>query len=245
MKKVLSLLLITLGTLQSIDVNAEMLFRPRASVGVAKYELSFLDQTQGSITDTSYLTLGAGITLASGRTFLDLSVGTSLGGQHDYTANGQTEVFQRTDFAGTLGYVLNSSMSVFAGFKSGSSYFENPTANSSYMSFNSSGLFGGASLSLRLGTDVLSLNGALALMNGTLVDDDQTINHFNEKANTVGVSVGASYVINLSKESGFILKGSLQSYSFANWSGNYSDNNNLSDLKESIVSGNLAYFVNY
>ncbi|MDH5391633.1 MAG: hypothetical protein OEY11_00475 [Gammaproteobacteria bacterium] len=246
MKKALSILLITLGTLQSIDASAQMLIRPRASIGVAAYELAFVDPASGSITDTSYLTLGGGITLAKGNTFFDLSVSTSLAAEHNYTQSGQTETFQRTDFAATLGYVLDSNMSVFGGFKSGRSYFEYPSSDASYMSFDSAGLFGGGSLSFRLGSDVLSFNAALALMNGSLTDNDINFsNRLNEEANTVGVSLGASYVINLSNQSGFILKGALQNYSFTNWTGNYSNTNGLSDLKETIVSGNLAYFVNF
>ena len=241
MKKIVSLLFVGLATVQAANVNAETLFRPRAAIGFASYELSFSDPTLGSISDTSYMTLGAGATFAQDNVFFDVSFTTALGASHDFTEFGQDEDFFRNDIAFTVGMVLDQGVSVFGGYKTGKTEYDNPSASSTILEFETSGIFGGASISFPSGNDVVSVNGALAIMDGTLTDDDTFFTPYDESADTIGVSFGAAYVKNISNDTGLMFKGAFQLYAFSDWSGNYT----LEDLDESIFSLEAAYFMNF
>ncbi|MCW8956546.1 MAG: hypothetical protein OQL09_06655 [Gammaproteobacteria bacterium] len=241
MNKILSLLFVGLASMQATNINAETLVRPRASVGFASYELSFSDPTLGSISDTSYMTLGAGATFAQDNIYFDVSVTTALGASHDFTEFDQDEDFFRNDLALTVGLVLDQGISVFGGYKSGETEYENPSATSTLLSFETSGIFGGASMSFPSGNDVVSVNAALAFMEGTLTDNDTAFTPYDETADTIGLSFGAAYVKNITNDTGLMFKGAFQLYAFSDWTGNYS----IADLDETIFSVEAAYFVNF
>lgn len=243
MKKILSLLFVAMVSMQATYVNAETLVRPRAAIGYASYELSPSDPTLDSISETSYMTLGAGVTFAQDNMFFDVAYTTALDASHDFSSTGQDEDFFRNDFALTVGLVLEKGLSVFGGYKLGKTEYDNPqtSATSTVLTFETSGLFGGVSASFPSGNDVISVNGALAIMEGTLTDDDTVFIPYDETADTIGLSFGAAYVKNITNDTGLIFKGAFQLYAFSDWSGNYA----LADLDESIFSLEAAYFINF
>lgn len=243
MNKIVPLLFLGLVTVQAANVNAETLVRPRAAIGYASYELSPSDPSLDSISDTSYMTLGAGATIAQDNMYFDVSFTTALDASHDFSSTGQDEDFFRNDLALTVGFVLDQGLSVFGGYKSGKTEYDNPatSATSTVLTFETSGIFGGASMSFPQGNDVISVNVALAFMEGELTDDDTVAIPFDETADTLGLSFGAAYVKNISNDAGLIFKGAFQLYAFSDWTGNYT----LDDLDESIFSLEATYFMNF
>lgn len=243
MKKTILMLFMGLVGLQASNVNAETLFRPRASIGFANYELSSPNSAT-ELSSSSYATAGAGATLAIDSVYFDVATTTSLSATYD--ANGQDEDFSRTDAAFTVGYILGGGVSIFGGFKTGGTEYTNLTANATKTTFDTDGVFFGASASFPVGSSVISVNGAIALLDGTLEDNDTNPTvQFDESADTVGVSLGAAYTMNFGG-SGLTLKTAFQNYSFTNWTGNFSDNvAQIEDLDESVFSADVTYFINF
>jgi hypothetical protein len=243
----LSALTATALILASQSVSAESLFRPRASLGFASYELS-MDQGTTSLAKSSYMTLGVGATLAMDNLYFDIASTSSLSAEYDNDATSLTEDFSRDDVAFTVGLAMDGGFSVFAGYKTGSTEYSNPTASSTFLTFDTNGLFFGASAGFPMSdNNSLSVSGALAFLNGKL-EDNYIGASYDEEADSIGLSLAMTYTSNFSDTSGMTIKGAVQSYGFTNWSGPYSDSIaplELADHTETIVSLELGFFVSF
>lgn len=237
----LSVLTATALIMTCQSVNAESLFRPRAALGFAAYDLS-MDAGTTNLSKSSYMTLGVGATLAMDQVYFDVAVTNSLSAEYDNDDTATTEDFSRQDIALTVGLALDGGFSVFGGYKTGSSEYTNLSLTSATTTFDTDGLFFGAGIALPVDNNSLSFSGALALMNGTLEDNDTFFTPFNEEADTVGISLSMAYTMNFSETNGLTLKGAVQSYGFTDWTG---PNSPLPDMTETIVSVEAAYFANF
>ncbi|MDH5389365.1 MAG: hypothetical protein OEY06_13085 [Gammaproteobacteria bacterium] len=217
---------------------ADTLIRPRASLGFASYDLAFT-QSGAAISDSSYMSGGFGVTIAQDKLYFDFAYNTSLGATFDN--GGVDDDFNRTDLSLTVGTALNGGLSIFGGYKNGSTEYFNYFGPSANMHFDTSGLFFGAGISNSINDNSsISFNGAIALLDGSLTDDG--INPYDATAATVGLSLGASYNYYLNNDSGFSLKGTYQSYNFVDWA---DANYNIPDTVESIIAVEASYFFNF
>lgn len=237
----LSVLTATALIMTCQSVNAESLFRPRASLGFAAYDLS-ADSGTTSLNSSSYMTLGVGATLAMDQIYFDIAVTNSIGAEYDNEDTLLTEDFSRQDIALTVGMALDGGISIFGGYKTGSSEYTNISPSAATTTFDTDGLFAGASISLPMDQNSLSFSGALALMNGKLEDNDTVFTQYDEEADTVGISLAAAYTMNMSETNGLTFKAGYQAYGFSDWTG---PNSPLPDLTESIFSVDATYFANF
>lgn len=236
MKKIVSLLFVGLVGMQAAIVNAETLVRPRASLGFASYELEFVD-TATVFDPITYMTLGVGATFAMDDLYLDASITTALGASYDFGATAPSdEDFFRNDIAFTAGLLLNDGLSVFGGIKIGQTEFDNPYSGATVLTFDSNGIFGGASKTIPMGQNALSVKASLAIMGGELSDDAG----YSTDGDTFGFSIGATYSINFSADNGMMVRGGYQSYSFVDF-----DDGSTSDTTERIISADVVYFMNF
>ena len=231
--------IILLLVMVSSAVQAEMLFRPRASLGYAAYELA-LTEAGTSLSDSSYPTGGFGATIASDNIYVDLAYNTSLGATHE---NGSVDDdFKRTDITITVGAGLKYGISIFGGYKTGKTEYSYTTEpNYTRLTFEAKGPFFGASMSF-LRDSALSVNVAIALLEGELTDNDTFFPPFDATADSTGFSLGIGYNHSLTKGTGLILKSTFQAYSFKDW---VDPNYTISDMDEKIFSTDISYYVNF
>lgn len=231
--------------LASQSVSAESLFRPRASLGFATYDLS-ADQGQTQLNKSTYMSLGVGATLAINSFYMDIASTQSLGAEYDNEDTGLTEDFARDDFAFTLGFAAKNGFSIFGGYKTGSSEYGNPftPSSSTTMTFDTSGFFTGASFGFPLNdSSSLSISGALAFLDGELKDNDiGSGTPYNAEANSFGLSLAMTYTANFTDTSGLTLKGGIQSYSFVDWE---DPNYFIDDMNETILAMELGFFIGF
>jgi hypothetical protein len=239
-----SLVCIPLLLAASFAASADdVLFRPRASLGYASYELKFTGSGGGSLADSSYLTGGFGATIAKDNLYFDLAYNTSLSASYDNF--GTDDDFKRTDLSLTAGLALDGGVTVFAGYKTGKSeYTDTIDPDISLITFEASGLFFGAGLSNSIDDNsTISFNAAIALLNGDFKDNDTFNPPFNASADTVGFSIGAGYNYFINNNSGIGLKGSYQYYNFVDWTdANYPG---IPDTAETLISIDVSYFANF
>ena len=222
--------------------NADSLFRPRASLGFAAYDLS-ADAGTTSLYSSSYMTLGFGATVAVDEVYFDIGVNNSLSAEYDNDFTSATEDFSRQDTTLTIGLSLDGGVSIFGGYKTGSTEYTNITPTAATTTFDTDGLFFGAGISMPVDQNSLSFSGAVAFMNGKLEDNDTAFTPYNEEADTVGLSLAMGYNINLSENSGMAIKGAYQFYGFTNWSGPNAAV--LSDYTESVFAMDITFFANF
>ena len=246
-QKIARLSILSLLAAASLPAYAsDVLVRPRASLGLASYSLTIGDAGSEAEATSSYIKGGFGLTIAKENLYFDLGYSTSFGATHD--AFIVEEDFVRTDLNLTVGTALNNGLSVFGGFKTGESELSD-TFTGLTTSFKASGIFFGASKSWSGANDSISVNAAIAFLDGELTDDDPTFdlgysNARDASANTVGLSFGAGYNYYLSDDSGISLKGMFQSYNFTGWE----DPNpylGVPDTTERLFSAEASYFFNF
>lgn len=218
---------------------ADALFRPRASVGFASYELEFL-ASGSAIADSSYMTGGFGATIAKDNIYFDAAYTTSLSATYDNS--GTDDDFTRTDLNFTVGLALDGGLSVFAGYKTGESAYSSFVGVGEELRFEASGLFFGAGFSNNMENSSISFNAAIAFLEGELTDDDTSATPYNATADTIGFSFGLGYNYYINNDSGFGLKGTVQVYDFVDW---VDPVYTISDTAETLVSVEASYFVNF
>ena len=218
------------------SAHADTLFRPRAVLGYAAYDLTTGASDRAS---SNYTTLGVGATLARDQFYVDAIVANTLNARYDNHDTNTVEDFSRQDVTLTVGMLLEN-LSVFSGYKTGHTHYSTlaPGASST---FNTDGLFVGALLAFPLGNNLLTLNAALASMNGHWKLNSTSL-PINAKADTLGMSLGMAYTLYLSDTHGFLFKGAYQSYHFKDWNDSSAT---IPDIDETIVSVDAGYFVNF
>lgn len=234
----LSVLTATALIMTCQSVNAESLFRPRAALGFAAYDLS-MDAGTTNLASSSYMTLGIGATVAVDQVYFDLGVTNSLSATYDNEDTLTAEDFSRQDTALTIGLLLDGGVSVFGGYKTGSSEYSNVLGTGTPSIFDTDGLFAGASMSIPMDQNSLSLSGALAFMNGKWEVSDIGL---NAEADTVGISMAMAYNMNFSDTNGLSLKAAYQYYSFTGWEDPVYI---VADMAESIFSMDITFFANF
>lgn len=231
--------LITAGLLASSSVIADIKFRPRADIGIAAYELELNVPGETLGGDATYLKAGIGASIITGRWYFDLGYGTSINAEAD--SEGDKSDFERTDLTLTAGYVFQNNVTVFGGYKTGTSEFSNWANDPGFSEeFTADGIYGGAGINFPLGGNVLSLNAALALLDGEYSDNGG----FTATADTIGISFGAGYNIPMSKTAGIVIKANYQSYDYDDWT---SAGTNLDGVNanESILGVDVGYYATF
>ena len=133
-------------------------------------------------------------------------------------------------------------MSIFGGYKTGSSEYTNITPTAATTTFDTDGLFFGAGISMPVDQNSLSLSGAVAFLNGKLEDNDTGFIPYNAEADTVGISMAMAYTMNFSDTSGMALKAAYQYYGFTGW---VDPNYTVADMAESIFAMDITFFANF
>ncbi len=174
-KKALNTIIISTSLLISASAFAEPKFRPRVDVGLATYNLEIIDTTPGFESkddlSTTYLKAGIGGSIINGRWYFDLGYSTSINAEAD--DSGETMDFTRTDLVLTAGYVFPSNVTIFGGYKSGKSEFSNFSQTPGVsVEFTADGIYGGAGINIPTNGNVVSLNAAIAILDGELVNND-------------------------------------------------------------------------
>jgi len=236
--------LITAGLLASSSVFADTKFRPRADIGLASYELSISDPGFDDITsESTYLKAGIGGTIITGRWYFDLGYSGSINAESDESGGGTSD-FTRKDLTLTAGYVFPNNVAVFGGYKSGTSEFENFSDIPGFSDeFTADGIYGGAGYNIKHGNNVISFNGAIAILEGEYKSSDSS-GSFSYTSDTVGLSLGAGYNIPLSSASGIAIKANYQNYTFTDLSA--SDGTSLSgEDSEEILAFDVGYYATF
>lgn len=224
----------------SFSANAETVFRPRVSLGFSKYELAFT-QSGDSLSSVTYLKGGIGATIANGQLYFDAGYSGSLGAKYDDGLVPDQD-FLRNDLTLTIGYVLQNNITVFGGYKSGTTEYTDWLSVDTTTKFEASGPYFGAGIGVPAGGGVLSFNGAIAILSADLTDNDPNLTQFNASADSVGVSLGLGYSMTFGGTSGLAFKGSVQAYNYTGWT---DPNYLIDDTKETIVSFDVEYYYNF
>ncbi len=223
----------------SLNTSADTLFRPRASLGYSSYELTLTDPGD-TLSESSYLKGGIGVTIATGQLYFDLGFSNSLGATYD---EGVTpgEDFNRSDTTLTIGYVFSNNMTLFGGYKSGSSEFNNSSTSVSSTKFDASGPYLGLGIGFPSSGGTWSFNAAIAALSAELTDNDTGI-PFNASADAVGFGLGAGYSMPFGSTQGLSFKANFQSYDYTDWE----DPNYIPpDIQESIFAMDVEYYYNF
>ncbi len=224
----------------SVSVNAETVFRPRATLGFTAYELAFTN-TATALSQVVYLKGGFGATIASGQVYFDLGYSSSLGATYD-DGIAIGEDFQRTDTTITLGYAVSSNFTLFGGYKSGTTEYNNLFSVDTVTVFEATGPYFGMGVALPSESGTLSFNAAVAFLSATLTDNDPVFIQYDAEADAFGFSLGMAYSLPTSDSSGFALKGGFQSYNYVDWvDANYI----IDDTRELIFSVDADFYVNF
>jgi hypothetical protein len=234
------MLAVTCATV-SISASAETLFRPRASIGYSSYELAFTS-TGNSLSSVSYLKGGIGATIATGQLYFDAGYSGSLGATYSDTYDSSDQDFLRNDLTLTVGYVLKNNITVFGGYKSGTTEYTNWLSPDTVTKFEASGPYFGAGIGVPVGDGVLSFNGAIAILSADLTDNDPNFIQYNASADSVGLSLGVGYSMSFGGTSGLAFKGSFQSYNYTGWT---DPNYTIDDTQETIFSFDVEYYYNF
>lgn len=224
----------------SVCVNAETIFRPRVSVGLSNYELAFT-QSGNSLSSVSYLKGGVGATIATGQLYFDLGYNGSMGAKYDDGIIADQD-FLRTDLTLTVGYVLPNNITVFGGYKSGTTEYTDLFTVDTTTKFEATGPYFGAGIGLPAGNGVLSLNGAIAILSADLTDNDPNVTQFNATGDSVGFSIGAGYSMTFGGSHGLAFKANYQAYNYTSWT---DPNYIIDDTKETIFAMDVEYYYNF
>ncbi len=227
----------------SSAIASDTLFRPRATFGFASYELTLLRPGSLPTAEISYAMGGFGATIAQDQLYFDFAYNTSLGATYDN--GGFDDEFVRTDLNLTVGIALDGGMTLFGGYKTGESTYACTGCIATLYSFKSSGLFFGAGISNSIDdSSSISVNAALALLSGQLKDKEIDLGFipYNAEADTIGISLGASYNYHISNDSGIGLKATIQNYTFVDW---VDPNYVHDDISESIFATEVSYYINF
>jgi len=225
----------------SISVSAETLFRPRASIGYSSYELKFTGASSGTLSSVSYLKGGVGATIASGKLYFDLGYTGSLGAKYDDGVVADQD-FLRDDLTLTVGYALPNNVTVFGGYKSGTTEYTAFDEPNTTLKFEATGPYFGAGISIPTGSGVWSINGAIAILSATLKDDTVGFTPYDASADSVGFSLGAGYTLTFDGGQGLSFKASYQTYDYTGWSDPVYT---IPDIEETILALDVEYYINF
>ena len=209
------------ATLAATTAHAEGLLRLRAGASQTSYDLAFDGGPyKGRSAKSTFAAPGGALSyLAENRFFVDLSGQSANGATHDLWTTPQP--FSRSDFAVTAGYLSESDLSVFGGYKSATSGLTaGAGAGFSKETFSSTGPFAGLGYSIAAGPGRLGANVAIAYMLGEWKDDSG----FKATAYTLGASYSVTYTYMLARHVGFQADARMQNYSYTFWdatAGNY------------------------
>ncbi len=223
---------------------ADVSVRPRAGFSYDKYDMQISSGSKLT-SSSSYLTVDLGLTVLYDRIYYDVAYKSSFNASHDFTTTGNDESFKRQDFALAAGYLFQDHWSVFAGYKYGDSEFSNYILGASpytNLNFETKGLFSGLSKVFIFGKNALSVNVALAFLDGKLTDTDTLSAPLNASADTVGASVGVAYSLLVEKNMGLVVKLSYQNYEFSNLNDPIYI---ISDVSENILNFGVSFFSNF
>jgi hypothetical protein len=224
----------------SMSASAETIFRPRVSLGYSNYE--FAIPSNNFTIDTNYLKGGVGATIATGRLYFDLGYSGSIDAEYNDGTLPQDEEFLRKDLTLTVGYVIGNNITIFGGYKSGSSEFSNVDVGISKTKFEASGPYVGAGIGFPVGKGTLSVNGAVAFQDADLTDNDTVGTPLNATGDTLGLSIGAAYNMPFSREQGIAFKANYQDYDYSDWQ---DPNYTISDITETIFFVDAEYYYNF
>lgn len=253
MKKILltTLAASTLWLSHIATSQADVLFRPRATLGLMSYSLDN-PNTQSNATTATATIGGVGATIATENFYIDIATSTTLTGTHDgYIVAAADEEFERNDFIVTVGTSITDTASIFVGYRDGTTSIHDDNYTIPYLAeFHSSGIFGGASLGIATETGALSVSGAIAFLAGELTDNSNQVPpyyiEYDAEADTIGFSLGISYSSFFSETAGISLRGGFQSYSYVDFQDpNYFGSNQIPDLTETIFSADASIFFNF
>lgn len=234
-----TMLAITCAT-ASISASAETLFRPRASIGYSSYELAFTG-TGNALSSISYLKGGIGATIATGQLYFDAGYSGSLGAKYDDGVMPDQD-FLREDLTLTVGYALANHITVFGGYKAGTTEYTAFDEPNTTLKFEATGPYFGAGISIPTDSGVWSLNGAIAILSATLKDDTTGFVPYDASADSVGFSLGAGYTIPFGGTQGLSFKASYQSYDYTGWTDPVYT---ILDTTETLVALDVEYYVNF
>lgn len=253
---------------------SEISFTPRASLALTNYKFTQPART-GALAPTgingndfpelkfevTFKVLGVGGTFSNGDYYFDLSAQQSSEEEDTFTlddpllAEPFVETFKgdRQDFAMTLGTrVLENQGSIFLGYKTGKS--EASGNQGQYLKFEEKGLFIGANYGWTLGSGRLSINAALADLDGELTE---TVTNpqfaspavlsepldINATSDAQGLSYGLSWSSRISKNLSYSLSLDTKKYTFEN----VKDSNPSApkEFEEELTSLMLAVYFQY
>ena len=202
---------IFLLTGQTVLAEGNNLFRTRASVGYASYDITLSGSGLSTPAATSqYRVVGGGLTYATGNLYVDATGSTSVNATHDWPGGFEGD-FKRTDSVLTVGYLLDKGWSVFGGYKYGKSEFFQANYPGYRLTFDAYGPFGGSSKSIGLDNGAsMSLSGAVAVMTGDVYDTGS----IKDSGSSIGLSFSAAYNFPISDHTGLQLRGFYQKYRF-------------------------------
>ena len=234
--------ILTTSLLISSTAFADTKFRPRATVGIADYNIDL--KSPGNPTATSkatYLKAGFGATVINNRWYFDLAYDGSINAEAD--DDGDKLDFTRDDLTLTAGYVFPNNATVFGGYKTGNSEFKAQDTSGFQFDFEAKGIYAGGGMNFPSGNNVFSINAAIAFLDGELTITDPTdpvLPSITLTSDTVGISLGAGYNIPINNTSGFALKASYQSYEFDNFE--FAGFSSDLSAEESIFTVNASYY---
>ena len=204
--------------LSSAALANEIQVKPYTSLAYQMYDLTVrTDETNTAEGSSDYFAFGAGVTVSQGQFYADINFSTSLSAEYEISSN--TADFSRNDLALAVGYKFTDQLSVFGGYKTGTSEITDFEGNTTDLSleFKANGFFIGGSYGTAL-DDTLYLGGSLALafMNGEYTEkEDGFLDFTGEGDVSVGLSLNGSITKLLSDSlsvTGFI---KIQSYTYA------------------------------
>jgi hypothetical protein len=234
-----TMLAITCAT-AAVSASAETLFRPRVSLGFSNYELAFT-QSGNSLSSVTYLKGGIGATIATGQLYFDAGYSGSMGAKYDDGIVADQD-FLRNDLTLTVGYVLPNNITVFGGYKSGTTEYTDWLSVDTTTKFEASGPYFGAGIGMPVGEGVLSFNGAIAVLSADLTDNDPNLTQFNASGDSVGLSLGAGYSMTFGGKHGLAFKASYQVYDYTGWT---DPNYTIDDTQETILAMDVEYYYNF
>jgi hypothetical protein len=193
------LLILLLAFMLPLNWNtqaAELTITPNAFVSYRDFEYSV---GSGGI-DNNLYSVGMGLTATYGRFYLDLSGEKNPTSGKEPTAT-STAYFEREDAAVSLGYGVNESISVFAGYKYGETRIVSPPSAITFGSqvrLQGRGLFVGAGAGWAVNdTNLVSFSAAYAMMRAEY--EDSALER-NVRGDASGTSLGVRWKGLLSKQ---------------------------------------------
>jgi len=248
------------GLTLPVAADQQWLVQPRAYVGVADYSLESnndfkvkttdsglplgLDAASGpKISDTMPI-VGIGASVINGRFFTDLyyqrtvsgeASGSCHGNKYDSTCAKASDIdLDHDDWGVTVGYALNDQFTVFGGYKSGETDWEQEmerTQGSDVTNrgtFDQDGPFIGASYGFKTEHGALTAKLAVGDLDGELKVDHQYVETGNYQSradlsgDTTGLSFGLAWTGSINESTSYSLGLNYYSYDF-DVDGDYSD----------------------